>query len=120
MSQTISVECATADAANHLRQALRNVHGVDVEDALFAKGGPFDARTLVGFTVAVGVSAASVAAVIHELSAHGYSEIKINGKVVALSLITLEGALQAKKPEGADASKCNPRAATENQSQKKR
>jgi len=96
----ITIECATLEDANALRNSLQRITGLDVEDELFAKGGDFDVRKLVSFTASsVVIFAAASAAIVAALSSLGYVDIKINGKVVVLSVLSVEGALQATKAE---------------------
>lgn len=96
----ITIECATPEDAHILRNALQSISGLDVEDELFAKGGTFDVRKIVSFTAStVIITAAAGAAIVAALSSLGYTDIKINGKVVVVSVLSIEGALQASKSE---------------------
>lgn len=98
MSHPIVLECKTAEDAEILRDALRRIPGLEVEDEILAKSAP-DFRKLVCFVAATGVIATvSVSAIIAELSALGYTEIKISGKITPLNFGSIEGAIEAKKP----------------------
>ena len=97
MDELVNIECATATDAETLREALRKISGLNVEDELFAKAGEFDVRKLVSFTASTVAVTAAIVIILSTLSSLGYNDIKINGKVVALSSISLEGAIEAKK-----------------------
>jgi len=98
MDDLVNIECVTTTDAETLREALRKISGLNVEHELFAKAGEFDVKKLVCFTAStVAVSTAAISIILSTLSSLGYSDIKINGKVVALSVISLEGAIEAKK-----------------------
>lgn len=98
MSFAIDIECVTAEHAETLREALRKTQGLHVEDEILAKAIGTDLRNLVCLVAATTIAATTSAALILSvLSGLGYNEITINGKVIALNLVSLEGAINAKK-----------------------
>lgn len=103
MTNHIVIECKSAEDAEVLRNALRRICGLEVEEEIFAKAGP-DLRKLVCFVAATtAIASASVSAIISELAALGYTEINISGKIVALNLVSLEGVINAKKADNQQA-----------------
>lgn len=97
MTNHIAIDCKTVKDAELLREALRKVTGLDVADEIFAKAGP-DLRTIVCFVVTTAtIATISISVIIAELSALGYTDITINGKIVPLNPISLEGSINAKK-----------------------
>lgn len=90
------IECKTAEDAWFLRESLRKIEGLDVDEEILAKAGP-DLRKMVCFVAASATLATT--SIVAELSTLGYTEITINGKIVALNIVSLEGAINAKKPE---------------------
>lgn len=103
MNNQIVIECKNRQDARALREALRNVSGLSVEDELFAKGGDFDVGTLVMLIVSTGVvltvAATTVVAV---LSKCGYDKVKIGGKFALLSVLSIQGEMDVKKSESKD------------------
>lgn len=98
MTNQIIIECKNKHDAELLRDELRSVNGLVVEDEMFAKAGDFDVGTLVVLIVSTGavltVAASTVVAV---LSKCGYDKVKIGGKFTLLTVLSVEGEMEAIK-----------------------
>lgn len=103
MNNQIVIECKNRQDAAKLREALRHVNDLVVEDELFAKGGEFDAGTLVVLIASTGaILTAAASTVVVVLSKCGYDAVKIGGKLTLLSVLSVEGEMEAKKPDAKD------------------
>jgi len=71
------------------------------------KAGPRDYKKVVSFIAIAAAITACAAAIVAELSALGYKNISINGKVVMLSVFSIEGALNATNGKEAGNTKNN-------------